>query len=202
MFAVRSSLGNGKHAVRCVPMSVIFNDIQENNSCLCHTYISLPLLSLACWVFEFVVSELQEQATSITSVRTYRGATYDRDCYLMKSAYRARIKTRKLHYEKEREKISLEELWKDSVGDECRKKLNKAWTDKEVEKEVNIDLETQCRQIKTRMKNIAVDMLEFEERKKDNKEWFTEECRQLLEQKNKSYQGIFSWTNESKRSGI
>ena len=82
--------------------------------------MSLPFLSSVCWVFVFVVSEPQDQATSITNVRTARGANCDSDCYLVKRVYRARIQTRKQHYGKEREKISLEELLEDSVRDECR----------------------------------------------------------------------------------
>jgi hypothetical protein len=38
---------------------------------------------------------------------------------------------------------------------------------------VNIDLEIQWQQIKTDMKNIT-DILGYEERKRDNKEWFDE----------------------------
>jgi hypothetical protein len=63
--------------------------------------MSLPLLSSVYWVFVFVVSESQDQATSITNVRTYREANYDSDCYLVKGVYRARIQTRKQHYGKE-----------------------------------------------------------------------------------------------------
>jgi len=38
------------------------------------------------------------------------------------------------------------------------------------------------------MKNTAVDILGYKEVNKDIKEWFDEECRQLLEQKSKAYQ--------------
>jgi len=55
-----------------------------------------------------------------------------------------------------------------------QRSLNKAWTEEEVEKEVNIDLEIQWQQITTGMKNTATDILGYEERKKDNKEWFDE----------------------------
>jgi hypothetical protein len=36
--------------------------------------------------------------------------------------------------------------------------------------------------------NTASNILRYEDRKKDNKERFHEECRQLLKQKNKAYQ--------------
>jgi hypothetical protein len=75
---VRSLLGNGKHAGSCVPMSVILTDTQENNMSV--PYVSPPLLSSVCWVFVFVLSEPQDQATGITNIRTYRGANYDSDC--------------------------------------------------------------------------------------------------------------------------
>jgi dihydroneopterin aldolase len=55
-----------------------------------------------------------------------------------------------------------------------QRSLNKAWTEEEVEKEVNIDLEIQWQQTTTGMKNTATDILGYEERKKDNKEWFDE----------------------------
>jgi hypothetical protein len=35
------------------------------------------------------------QATSIANVRTYRGANYDSDHYLVKGMYKSRIQTRK-----------------------------------------------------------------------------------------------------------
>jgi hypothetical protein len=41
----------------------------------------------------------------------------------------------------------------DSVGDEYRKKLNEAWTEADVEKEVNADLEIQWKQFKTLKKH-------------------------------------------------
>jgi dihydroneopterin aldolase len=62
--------------------------------------------------------------------------------------------------------------------DEYGKRLNKVWTEEEVEKEVNIDLEIKWEQIKTDMKNT----LGYKEKNKDIKEWFDEECGQLLEQ--------------------
>ena len=42
-------------------------------------YIVLPFLSSVCRVIIFVLSEPEEQATSITNVRLYRGANYDSD---------------------------------------------------------------------------------------------------------------------------
>jgi hypothetical protein len=54
----------------------------------------------------------------------------------------------------------------------------------------------------TNTKNTAIDISGCEERNKDNKEWFDEECRQLLEQMNKIKPGIFSLTNDSKESRI
>jgi DNA-directed RNA polymerase specialized sigma subunit len=45
----------------------------------------------------------------------------------------------------------------ENVSDEYRKKLNKAWTEEEVEKEVNTDLEIQWQQFKTDSKNTATD---------------------------------------------
>jgi len=72
--------------------------------------MSLPLLSLVCWVFVIALSESQDQAIGITNIRTYRGANYDSDCHLVKREYRVRIQTRKQHYGKEGEKISLEEM--------------------------------------------------------------------------------------------
>jgi hypothetical protein len=50
------------------------------------------------------------------------------------------------------------------------------------------------------MKNMAIDILGYEERKNVNKELFGEECRQLLEQKNKAYQAYLPFTYESKRA--
>jgi hypothetical protein len=37
----------------------------------------------------------RRQATSITNVRTYRGANYDSDHYFVKCMYKSRIQTRK-----------------------------------------------------------------------------------------------------------
>ena len=54
----------------------------------------------------------------------------------------------------------------------------------------------------TNIKNTATDIPGYEKRNKDNKEWFHEECRQLLEQTNKAKAGIFSLTNESKERRI
>jgi len=76
----------------------------------------------------------RRHTTSIINVMTYRGANYDSETYLVKSMHKASIQTRKWHYRKEQEKI----IW-NSYRDEYRKKLNKAWTEDEVEKEVNID---------------------------------------------------------------
>jgi hypothetical protein len=42
------------------------------------------------------------------------------------------------------------------------------------------------------MKNMAVDILGYKEGNKDIKEWFDEECRQLLEQKCKAYQAYLA----------
>jgi len=55
--------------------------------------------------------------------------------------YRARIQTSRQQYRKEREKINLKQLRKGSVGDDYRKKFNKAWKEEEIIKEVNIDVE-------------------------------------------------------------
>jgi rRNA maturation protein Nop10 len=52
----------------------------------------------------------------------------------------------------------------------------------------------------TNIKNTAIDIPGYEERNKDNKEWYEEECRQLLEQTNKAKPAIFSLTNKSKES--
>jgi hypothetical protein len=49
----------------------------------------------------------------------------------------------------------------------------------------------------TDMKNTAIDILGYEERNNDNKEWFDEDCRQLLVQKNKAFQA-----NKCKKSII
>ena len=86
----------------------------------------------------------RRQPAGITNVRMHRGVNYDSGHYLVKVTYRARIQTSKQQYTKERDKINLEKLGKCSVGDEYRKKLNKAWTEDEEEvKEVNIDVEIQ-----------------------------------------------------------
>jgi len=66
----------------------------------------------------------------------------------MKGMYRVRLQMTMQHYRKEWEKISLVQLWKDSIRDEYRKNLNKVWTE-QVEKEVNTGLEMQWQQIKT-----------------------------------------------------
>ena len=100
---------------------------------------------------------------------------------------------------KEWEKINLEQLWKNSIRDEYGRQLNKAWTEEEVEKEVNLDLEIQWEQIKTDMKNTAVDILWYKERK-DGKEWFDEECRQLLEQKIKVFQAYLARMTRANRA--
>ena len=65
---------------------------------------------------------------------------------------------------------------------------------------MNTDLEIQWQQIETNMKNVAIYILEYEERKKFNKEWFNEECRQLLEQKNKAYQAYLARPVRVKRA--
>ena len=52
----------------------------------------------------------RRQATNITIVRIYRGASYGSDHYIVQGMYRAKIQTRKQHYRKEQEKIHLEQL--------------------------------------------------------------------------------------------
>ena len=56
-------------------------------------------------------------------MRTYTGTNYDSEYYLVKDMNRVRIQTRKQHYRKEQKKINPEQVQKDSVGDENRKKL-------------------------------------------------------------------------------
>jgi hypothetical protein len=48
----------------------------------------------------------RRQATSIINVRTYRGANYDSEHYLVKGMHIASIQARKQHYRKEQEKIT------------------------------------------------------------------------------------------------
>jgi hypothetical protein len=50
------------------------------------------------------------------------------------------------------------------------------------------------------MKNTAIDILGYEERK-DNEEWF-DECRQLLEQKNKAYQAYLARPMRAKEQNV
>lgn len=50
-----------------------------------------------------------------------------------------------------------------------------------------------------RYKKTAVDILGYKERKKDSKEWFDEECRQLLEQKCKAYQAYLARLKRANR---
>ena len=50
------------------------------------------------------------------------------------------------------------------------------------------------------MKNMAIDILGYEERKQVNKDWFDEECRQLLEQKNKAYQAYLARPMRAERA--
>jgi len=54
----------------------------------------------------------------------------------------------------------------------------------------------------TNIKNTEIDTPRYEKSNKDNKEWFHEECRQLLEQTNKAKAGIFSLTNESREQNM
>lgn len=42
----------------------------------------------------------------------------------------------------------MDQLQKDRFRDECRKKLNKAWREEEVEKEINLDLKIQWQLMK------------------------------------------------------
>ena len=50
------------------------------------------------------------------------------------------------------------------------------------------------------MKNKAIHILGYEERK-DNEEWF-DECRQLLQQKNKAYQAYLATMMRAKRARL
>jgi hypothetical protein len=59
-------------------------------------------------------------------VRTYTGTNYDSEYYLVKDTNRVRIQTRKQHYRKEQKKINPEQVQKDGVGDENRKKLRRS----------------------------------------------------------------------------
>ena len=65
---------------------------------------------------------------------------------------------------------------------------------------MNIELEVQWEQIKTDMKNTIIDILGYEERKKDKKEWFDESVRQLLQQKNKAYQAYLARLTRANRA--
>lgn len=49
-------------------------------------------------------------------------------------------------------------------------------------------------------KNTATDTMGCQERKKDNEEWL-DECRQLLEQKNKAYQAYLHTAARAKQPG-
>jgi len=52
------------------------------------------------------------------------------------------------------------------------------------------------------MKNMAIDILGYEERKNVNKELFDEKCRQLLEQKNKAYQAYLASPMRAKEQNV
>ena len=52
------------------------------------------------------------------------------------------------------------------------------------------------------MKNMAIDILGYEERKNVNKELSDEECRQLLEQKNKAYQAYLARPMRTKEQNV
>jgi hypothetical protein len=43
---------------------------------------------------DYILSD-RRQATSIANVRTYRGANYDSDHYLVKDMYKSRVQTKK-----------------------------------------------------------------------------------------------------------
>jgi hypothetical protein len=86
---------------------------------------------------------------------------------------------RKQHYRKNWE--NLEQLQEDKVGAENIKKLSEACKEEEAQIDLNIDLETVATN-NTEMKNIVTDLLEYEKRK-DNTEWFDEECTQLFTQR-------------------
>jgi uncharacterized protein (DUF1501 family) len=50
------------------------------------------------------------------------------------------------------------------------------------------------------MKNTAVGILGYKERNMDGKEWFDEECRQLLEQKIKVFQAYLARMTRANRA--
>jgi hypothetical protein len=52
------------------------------------------------------------------------------------------------------------------------------------------------------MKNMAIDILGYEERKKVNQELFDEECIQLLKQKNKAYQAYLARPMRAKEQNV
>lgn len=133
----------------------------------------------------------KRHASDVMDIRSYRGADCDTDHYLVVMKYRQRISMTRKMKGKKQEKFNVRKLSNKDIRDNYGRTLDARIEDEYLKNIERDSVEEKWETYKNVIINSADETLGREERKNE-KEWFDEECETLVGEKNKAREKLIA----------